>query len=180
MKINVRPSISALVCALAFSTAIGVKATETLNLLRNKAFEQEREAQQVALFRASVDAIKSVRERFKSEFRPSSDIVDILSLRQALRLEDLGLALDVDTLSIRTVEKVALLGGGDPNLLRICVQTPGGGMPVTAPTMQAIFDGVAKLGARSDIQMASYTTFIDDKTMRATVTFSDFCLVVRG
>jgi len=168
-----------LLIAMGFLIVAGVQGLKAYRTLSEKAVAQERATESVERWKQSYAALAGTVKRWESSYRHENSIQDLMSLYNAIGLEEYGLQTDVDTMILNKVEPVTQ-NGVALGLTCVYLASAGSGdtssLEVRASNYQHLFAGVKRLSERPDIYIGMIT-IKGDKT--PTAKLGDFCVLLR-
>jgi hypothetical protein len=141
----------ATVFAAAFAAIVIFNTYEGFEAIRDKRDEQEKSFATFDRYAKSYRALLPVKASWEKLFSPASGIHDVTGVYRLIDTQSAGLMSSVDTMSIKSVERVTS-NGKDIGLTALCPKSSSRGtFTVAAASTGEILEGIRKLSDRADI-----------------------------
>lgn len=156
----------------------GVKAWTSLNAV---AMAQATVSEGLQRYKQSYQAVAGSRDRWEKSYPKLNADTDMMGLVSHLRLEQVGLLTEVDSLALTKVDPVKQ-GDSSIGLTRICLangSSDGGALIVISENYETLLVGIDSLSKRPDIQIANISLLGGEGAV-ASARLGDFCVLMRN
>lgn len=168
------------VFGVAVAIVAGVMGSQGYALLSERAEQQRASTENVARWKQSARALEASDAQWKQRYPSLSRYNDVLALVGSLRLQQLGLSTNLDTVSVPKAQTV-MQNGTDLQLSRICLASSAdntaAGFQVTASSYSQLLAGVGSLAARPNVYIGGMA--IQGTGDQPTAVLTDFCVLAR-
>lgn len=163
--------------ALGLALVLGLAGFNGYKTIMSKAQSQTQVNEGIHSYRSSYMALEESMKAWEKSYPPAGSVSDLLSLRDLLGLNRLGLEANTDKMTLASVDPVTQ-NGSPIGLTRVCLTNAGNTeFHMTAPDFGTLFSGLKKLASRPDISMGVFV-ISGEKEARAKI--NDLCLLMRN